>query len=354
VIAHLDIDAFYASVELLRRPELRGKPLVISGLGPRAVVTTASYEARRFGIDSAMPAVRARALCPQAVFLPPDFDAYRRASGELWALVRARLPHVQQVGIDEAYVDLSVVEKPLRALRELVAEIAASSGLVVSVGVGPSRLVAKTASAAFKPAAFVALSREDACTRFAGASARVLQGVGPKTAERLAELGIHTVGELQVHPAQALQERFGARLGAALKARAHFHDDSPVENARIAKSRSCETTFETDVGELALLETHLARLCEQLCRGLRSRGRRGRTIGIKVRLDDWNTVTRARSLPAHTDDAETVGAVALELLRDYAPTRPVRLLGVRIASFDDEAPAPPAAEESRQLVLLVA
>jgi DNA polymerase-4 len=197
VVAHCDIDAFYASVELLRRPELAGRPLVVAGTGPRSVVTTASYEARRYGIDSAMPAARARALCPQAVFLPPDFTAYRAKSKEVWDLVRERVERVQQVGIDEAYLDVTDHDKPLRVLRELVAHVHERTGMTVSVGVGPSRLVAKTVSGSFKPRAFAALSREQACERFAGASTRILQGVGPKTAERLAGMGLATVGDLQ-------------------------------------------------------------------------------------------------------------------------------------------------------------
>src|SRR5947209_4735244 len=209
VIAHLDVDAFYASVELIRRPELRGKPVVVAGSGPRAVVTTASYEARRYGIDSAMPAARARTLCPPAIFVTPDFDAYRETSRRVWEVVGRRLECVQQVGIDEAYADVSDVARPLRVLRELVAEVRDATGMVVSVGVGPSRLVAKTLSAAYKPAAFVAMSREDACRRFAASSTRILQGVGPKTAERLEEMGVVTVGDLQAENEETLSRRFG-------------------------------------------------------------------------------------------------------------------------------------------------
>src|SRR3954467_4002750 len=208
VVAHCDIDAFYASVELLRRPELAGKPLVVAGDGPRSVVTTASYEARRFGIDSAMPAARARVLCPHAVFIPPDHAAYREKSVEVWDLVRSRVEMVQQVGIDEGYLDVTEFEKPMRALRELVAEIAERTGMTMSVGVGPSRLVAKTVSASFKPRAFAALSREQACERFAEASTRILQGVGPKTAERLAGMGLATVGDLQRCDEDVLVQRF--------------------------------------------------------------------------------------------------------------------------------------------------
>ena len=335
VIAHLDVDAFYASVELLRRPELRGKPVVVAGTGPRSVVTTASYEARRYGIDSAMPAARARALCPQAIFLAPDFDAYRETSRRVWEIVRARIDRVQQVGIDEAYVDVTEFDKPLAVLREVVARVRDETGMVISVGVGPSRLVAKTVSAAYKPEAFVAMSREQACERFAGAPARILQGVGPKTAERLAERGIKTVGDLQAHPEDELSEIFGARFGRYLKARAEFLDDSPVEPVRVAKSRSNETTFPEDIADLHELERVMAELASSLCEQLRRKSVRGRTIGIKVRLDDWTTVTRARSLPEHTADTATVTSVALDLLRAYDPPRPVRLIGVRVASFDD-------------------
>src|SRR5471030_2004528 len=224
VIAHLDIDAFYASVELRRRPELRGLPLIVAGSGPRAVVTTASYEARRFGVDSAMPAARARALCPDAVVIAPDFDAYRRTSTEVWGLVRERVEVIQQAGIDEAYLDLSEEPFPVALLRQIVATVAQRTAMTLSVGIGPSRLVAKTASASFKPAAFVAMSREQAVAHFTSHPVRVLQGIGPKTAERLGGLGLQTIGQLQEAPAELLAQRFGERIAAELHARAHFFD----------------------------------------------------------------------------------------------------------------------------------
>lgn len=349
MIAHCDIDAFYASVELLRRPELKGRPLVVAGSGPRSVVTTASYEARRFGIDSAMPAARARTLCPQAVFLPPDHTAYREKSQEVWALVRERIELVQQVGIDEAYLDVTEHEKPLRVLRELVAAIEERTGMVMSVGVGPSRLVAKTVSATFKPRAFKAMSREEACRHFAGESTRLLQGVGPKTAERLAALGARTVGELQRFDDEVLAQHFGENSGPFLKARAWFHDASRVAAPGPAKSRSNETTFNKDIADPEELEGVLARLTEGLCATLRTRDIRGRTIAIKVRLDDWTTVTRARTVAERTNDPADVLPVVLDLFRAYAPPRPVRLLGVRLAAFEDEPAAVPAAPS--QLVL---
>ncbi|MGH2950373.1 MAG: DNA polymerase IV, partial [Solirubrobacteraceae bacterium] len=336
VIAHLDCDAFYATVELLRRPELVGKPVIVAGSGPRAVVTTASYEAREFGVGSAMPASRARRLCPDAVVIPPDFTAYRETSRGVWEVVGERLDRVQNLGLDEAYADLTGVEKPLRVLREVVAAVKEATGIVVSVGVGPSRLVAKCCSDLGKPAGFVAMGREEACVRFATAPTSRVPGIGPKTADRLAELDVRTLGQLQQADEAQLTERFGSNTARFLKARALFHDESEVETERgAAKSRSNERTFDEDIDSLGRLEEALREMSRELCEGLR---RRGRTIAIKVRLDDWTTVTRARTLETATNDAATVIEVAVELLRAYAPPRPVRLLGVRVAGFEDLEP----------------
>jgi len=353
VIAHLDCDAFYVSVELLRRPELIGKPVVVAGTGPRAVVTTASYEARRYGVGSASPAAHARRLCPQAIFIPPDFEAYREKSGEVWDRVRERLPVVQQVGLDEGYADVTEAEKPLRVLRELVAEVRDRTGITMSVGVGPNRLVAKVASDLEKPQGFVAMGREEACRRLAGASLRIIPGIGPKTAERLATMGFTTIGALQRADEHVLAQRFGARHGRDLLARAHFHgSDAVAVESGAAKSRSNETTFDADIADRAELERALERLAGQLCEGLHRKQARGRTIGIKVRLDDWTTVTRARTLPAPVNDAATIVGVALELLRAYGPPRPVRLLGVRVAAFEDDAQAAPPARDPQLAIPL--
>jgi DNA polymerase-4 len=350
VIAHLDCDAFYVSVELLRRPELRGKPVVVAGSGPRAVVTTASYEARRFGVGSASPASQARRLCPNAIFIPPDFKAYRETSKEVWAVVRDRLETVQAVGLDEGYADLSDVPKPLRVLRELVAAVEQRTGIVMSVGVAPNRLIAKIASDLDKPRGFVVLGREDACVRLARHSPRLIPGIGPKTADRLAELGFHTIGHLQAASEERLVECFGARQGRYLRARANFQDATPVEPVSgPAKSRSTETTFDHDIASLPELEEVLRRLAGELAVHCQERDARGRTIAIKVRLDDWTTVTRAKTLPAPVNDTATVTGVALELLRAYDPPRAVRLLGVRVASFEDVEAAAPA--EAGQLAL---
>jgi DNA polymerase-4 len=335
-IAHVDIDAFYASVELQRRPELRGLPVIVAGSGPRAVVTTASYEARKFGVGSAMPAARARRLCPDAVVIPPDFTAYREVSRTVMALVRATVERVEVVGLDEAYLDLGGLIAPRAAMRRLVAEIREQTGMSASVGIGPNKLVAKVASDAEKPAGFVVLSREEACERFAGARPGLVPGIGPKTAERLARMGIATLGALREADEAALVAAFGGRQGPWLRSRARFEGPEAVEPVRVAVSESRETTFDTDIAELARLEEILARLAGELCEGLVRSDRRGRTIAIKVRLDDFSTVTRARTIAQATNDADEVTAIALGLLRDYAPPRPVRLLGVRVAAFDHE------------------
>jgi DNA polymerase IV len=341
VIAHLDCDAFYATVELLRRPELVGKPVIVAGTGPRAVVTTASYEARKYGVGSAMPAARARRLCPEAITIAPDFAAYRDTSKRVWEVVGERLDRVQQLGLDEAYADLTGIEKPLRVLREVVAAVKDATGIVVSVGIGPSRLVAKCCSDLGKPAGFVAMGREEACVRFATAPTSRIPGIGPKTADRLAELGLRTIGHLQKADEERLAARFGANTARFLKARAQFEDDSEVETETgAAKSVSTERTFDEDVDDLGQLESFLREMSRELCEGLRRRGRRGRTIAIKVRLDDWTTVTRARTVEAATNEPATVIEIAVELLRAYAPPRAVRLLGVRLAGFEDVEPEP--------------
>jgi DNA polymerase IV len=358
VIVHMDCDAFYATVELLRRPELAGQPVIVAGSGPRAVVTTASYEARRYGIGSAMPASRALRLCPQAIVIPPDFTAYREKSADVWDIVRERLQSpMQHVSLDEAYADVTRIDTPLRVLRALVAEVRERTGITISVGVGPSRLVAKTASDAEKPAGFVVLSREAACERFAGAPTRLLQGIGPRTQERLQEMGITTVAHLQAADGDALVARFGERMGRWLKARADFHDSSPVESERMAKSRSSETTFDVDVADLDALRDTVRKLAAEVCEGLRRKETRGRTIGIKVRLDDWTNITRDRSIDEYTNDTVRVTEIALDLLDQNRPARPVRLIGVRVASFEGAAPERPApidgADGPVQLVLPV-
>jgi len=338
--AHVDMDAFYVSVELQRRPELRGLPVVVAGSGPRAVVTTASYEARRFGIFSATPAARARRLCPEAVFVAPDFDHYRARSREVMNVLEAQVERVEVVGLDEAYLDLTGLGRPKAAARRVKAAVWQATGLGCSIGLGPSKLVAKVASDAEKPDGFVALTQAQARERFAGESPALIPGIGPKSVERLRREGIETLGALAAMPEERLTRLFGARMGPHLRDLARFSDERELELDRVRKSESRETTFDHDLRGVPALMPVLERLSEELCADLGRHERRGRTIGIKVRLDDFSTHTRARSVGGPVNDLATVRRVAGELLSELDPPRPVRLLGVRVAGLDEPAPAP--------------
>src|SRR3954470_342831 len=345
------MDAFYASVELRRRPELRGKPVVVCGSGPRAVVTTASYEARKLaGIHSAMPAAVARRRLPDAVFVRPDFDAYRGVSREVMGILRDNADTVEVVGLDEAYVDLTGLFSPKAVMRRIAAEISDATGLTCSVGIAESRLLAKVASELGNPAGLVRLTREEALERFGPGSPGLIPGIGPKTVERLSSMGIRTLAELRNHDEAELRQAFGERSGSWLRRRAAFDDDTPVVVDHETKSQSVETTFDTDLSDHGEMERVLTEQSVELSRRLRKRNLAGRTIGIKVRLDDWTTVTRARTIPHPTDRPDLIGELALELLRAYSPTRPVRLLGVRVAAFEGEPLEPVATRDQLTLV----
>jgi DNA polymerase-4 len=347
-IAHLDMDAFYASVELRRRPELKGKPVVVCGSGPRAVVTTASYEARRLaGIHSAMPAAVARRRLPDAIYLKPDFPAYREASARVMEVLRQNVEVVEVVGLDEAYLDLTGIFSPKATMRRVANEIRAGTGLTCSVGISESRMLAKITSELGKPAGLVVLSREEALQRFAEDSPGLIPGIGPKTVERLESMGVRTLAELRRREQAELESAFGPRSGAWLHARGRLWDQTPVTPEHETKSQSAETTFDVDVGDRGELERHLVELAGELCRRLRGKQLEGRTIGIKVRLDDWTNVTRSQRIEHPTADPGVVSPIALELLRAYDPPRPVRLIGVRVAGFErGEAaePEPPAGQ----------
>jgi DNA polymerase-4 len=348
------MDAFYASVELRRQPELRGKPVVVCGSGPRAVVTTASYEARRLaGIHSAMPAAVARRRLPDAVYLRPDFPAYREASARVMEVLRRNVETVEVVGLDEAYLDLTGLFSPKSTMRRVAAEIRGETGLTCSVGISESRMLAKIVSELGKPAGLVVLSREQALERFGGESPGLVPGIGPKTVVRLEKMGIRTLAELGRHDRGGLETAFGPRSGAWLHARGRLWDETPITVSRETKSQSVETTFDVDVRERAELEAHLSEQSEELCRRLHKRELEGRTIGIKVRLDDWTNVTRSQTVEAPTNDPAVVRPVALGLLRAYDPQRPVRLLGVRVAGFEgaEAEAAPPSPDGQLRLGL---
>ncbi len=339
-VAHLDMDAFYVSVELRRRPELQGLPVIVAGSGPRSVVTTASYEARRFGVGSAMPAARARRLCPRGVFLAPDFAYYRAASADVIAVIRHHVETVEVIGLDEAYLELTGLPAPKASMRRIVSDIRQRTGLNASVGIGPNKLVAKVASDAEKPNGFVVLTRAQACARFADSPCRMIPGIGGKTAERLQALGVETVEALREASTETLRSAFSMRTAAHLQALARFEHDGAVTQERKVISESRERTFDRDVEDRSELESILVRLVDELCATLMRQGRRGRTVGLKVRLDDFSTHTRARTLAVAVNASDDVGRVALELLRAFDSSRPVRLLGVRVAGLTSEETEP--------------
>ncbi len=346
------MDAFYASVELRRRPELRGKPVVVCGSGPRAVVTTASYEARRLGgIHSAMPAAVARRRLPDAVYLTPDFPAYREASAQVMEVLRRNVETVEVVGLDEAYLDLTGIFSPKATMRRIAAQIRAVTGLTCSVGISESRMLAKITSELGKPAGLVVLSREAALERFAADSPGLIPGIGPKTVLRLEAMGVTSLAQLRSRQASELEATFGPRSGAWLHARGRLWDETPVVVSHETKSQSTEITFDVDVRQRGELERHLVALGDELCRRLAKRELEGRTIGIKIRLDDWTNVSRSHTVPEPTNDPAVVVPTALELLRAYDPQRPVRLLGVRVAAFENEAEEEPPTVGQLQLGL---
>ena len=351
-IAHLDMDAFYASVELRRRPELKGKPVVVCGSGPRAVVTTASYEARRLaGIHSAMPAAAARRRLPDAVYITPDFPAYREASAKVMDVLRRNVELVEVVGLDEAYLDLTGIFSPKATMRRIAVQIREETGLTCSVGISESRLLAKITSELGKPAGLVVLSRDAALERFGPGSPGLVPGIGPKTLAKLEALGIATLAELGAHSREELEGAFGPRSGAWLHFRGRLWDETPITVERETKSVSVETTYDTDLNQRGEIEVKVRGLAEELCARLRKKELAGRTIGIKIRLDDWTNVSRSHTVEAATNDPAVVVPAALELLRAYDPQRPVRLLGVRVAGFEGEAEVAPQASPAGQLQL---
>ncbi len=339
-VAHLDMDAFYVSVELRRRPELRGLPVVVAGTGPRAVVTTASYEARKFGVGSAIPASRARRLCPQAVFLAPDFTYYRDASRQVMEIVRAHVETVEVIGLDEAYLELTGLPEPVATMRRMVAEIASATDLNASVGSRPEQ-ARRQGGIGRREATRLRRALPRAGVRPVRGVA-VRPGAGYRAEDRRAARrhGHRHAGKAR----ERLERRAHGAVRSALRTRASAAGAVRGRVARSAQQRkvvseSRETTFDFDISDPARLEEILCGLVEQLCRGLATQHRCGRTIGIKVRLDDFSTHTRARTLSEPIGTADRIGPVAIDLLRRFDAPRPVRLLGVRVAGLERAAQA---------------
>jgi DNA polymerase-4 len=377
-IAHLDMDAFYASVELLRYPELRGKALVIGGRrrspGPdapdagvptlrgykgRGVITTATYEARAFGVSSGMGLMKAAKLAPDALFLPADFDEYRRFSRLFKEAVRSIAPHIEDRGIDEIYVDLTELVLSEAALDEanvwahakeigarIQRTVLSATGLSCSIGVTPNKLLSKIASELDKPGGLTVVTQADIAALVWPLPARKLNGIGPKASARLAALHIHTIGDLAHADPDLLVERFGESYGAWMHHAAHGRDDRPVVTYSEPKSVSRETTFEQDlhpVRDRAQLSEIFTDLCMRVAGDLERKGCVGKTIGLKIRYDNFKTLTRDCTLEAPTRDAATIRRAAGACLKRVPLDRRLRLLGVRVGALS--RPAAPSAGE---------
>ncbi len=334
---HVDLDAFYASVEQQRRPELRGKPVIVGGAGEassRGVVCAASYEARRFGVHSAMPLAEARRRCPQGVFLPTDFDAYRRASAQVFAILRDYSPVIEPLALDEAYLDLTGSERllgpPVRVAEAIRERVERVLGITISIGVGSSKLVAKVASGLRKPRGLVIVPPGAEAEFIQRLELRQLPGLGPAAATRLERLGIRTVAALAAVSADHLESRFGA-YGRMLHDFARGVDARPVQNPGIPKSISRETTFDRDTRDALLLGRTLQQLTQEVAAALRRERLLARTVALKLRYRPFETITRQMTLREASDqDPELSRASAdlLEVHRDQA--RAVRLLGVGV------------------------
>ncbi len=393
IIAHLDMDAFFASVELLRYPELRGRPVVVgggrrhqpeeivdpatgaitrkfvtlAGYAGRGVATTASYEAREFGVHSAMGLMKAARLAPEAVLLPSDFDAYREQSQRFKAAVRSIAPDVEDRGIDEIYIDLTDVvgaatglgddafdrDAIARVARAIKAAVREATGLSCSIGIAPNKLLAKIASDLEKPDGLVILEAADVPTRIWPLAPKKINGIGPKASARLTGMGIATIGQLATTPLGTLGDRFGANTARWMHEVAHGRDRRVVANRSDSKSVSRETTFERDlhaVRDRAALSEIFTHLCEKLAGDLQRKGYVARNIGLKLRYDDFTIATRATTLATPTQDAATIRRVAGECARRAPLEQRIRLLGVRAGTLMrvDEAAARNAALERRR------
>ncbi|MEQ7005860.1 DNA polymerase IV [Actinopolymorpha sp. B17G11] len=344
-VLHLDLDAFFAAVEQRDKPSLRGKPVIVGGLGPRGVVATASYEARAFGVRSAMRMAEARSRCPHAAFLSGRFAAYRLTSRAVLAVLREVSPLVEPVSFDEAYVDLAAAgQTDLSAAdvedlgRELKARVSETSGgVTASIGAGSSKLIAKIASDLDKPDGLVVVppGTESALLRPMPVSR--IPGVGPATNERLRRIGVHTVGELARVPENELVSLLGKAHGQSLSRLARAQDDRPVVAERESKSISVEDTFDRDIADLALLAVIVDRLATRVCERLVGEGLSGRTVTVKIRLFDFTTHTRSATVAGPTDDRRTVTALARRLLQEVDTSAGVRLLGVGVSGLADWA-----------------
>jgi DNA polymerase-4 len=343
-VLHVDMDAFFASVEIRRRPELAHRPVVVGG-GTRGVVAAASYAARRYGVRSAMPMGQALRLCPQLVVLPPDRAAYSAASATVMEILRSITPLVEQLSVDEAFLDVRgavrLHGRPARIAATIRGRVADELGLTCSVGVARNKFVAKLASARCKPDGLLVVPAERTLDFLHPLPVTVLWGVGARTAEPLHRLGIRTVADLASTPLATLRRAVGAATAEHLHALAHGRDERPVQVGEVEKSISADHTIDVDLTAESDVLRELLRLCDEVGRRVRGRNFVARTIGIKIRFADFKTVTRVRTLPGWTDSSTTIYQTAAELYRSLGLDRPrVRLVGVKCENLREADNAP--------------
>jgi DNA polymerase-4 len=340
-ILHLDLDAFYASVEQLDDPTLRGQPVIVGGLGPRGVVAAASYEARRFGVFSAIPMGRARRACPRGVFLSPRFERYGELSSEVMTILRAVTPLVEPLALDEAFLDVAGARRMHGSGEQIAAGLRArikdETGLVASVGVATTKLVAKLASDLSKPDGLMVVEPGTELELLHPLPVGRLWGVGPATARRLERLGVTTIGDLAAQREDLLVDALGQAQGRHLFALAWNRDDRDVDPNREMKSIGHEETFPRDVRDRAVLERELRRMAERVGERLRRAHRVGRTVQLKLRYSDFRTITRSRTLPEATDIAGEIASVGLALLASVDLGDGLRLLGVSMQQLEQSS-----------------
>jgi DNA polymerase IV len=343
-VLHVDLDAFFAAVEQRDKPSLRGRPVVVGGLGPRGVVSTASYEARRFGVRSAMSMAEARSRCPHAALLAGRYHAYRAVSEVVMAALRELSPVVEPISLDEAFIDLAagdVAPKGLTVARvtaiagSLRVRIRAEAQVSASVGAATSKLLAKIASEQAKPDGLVVVQPGTEMSVLRPLPIRALWGVGPATAERLTRLGVRTVGDLDRITESELVDLLGEAHGRSLHRLGRALDDRPVSSERESKSVSVEDTFDRDLTDPALLSALVERLAGRVTSRLVESGASGRTVTLKVRLHDFTTLTRSTTLPAPTDDVRVVSRLASQLFAEIDTSAGIRLLGVGVSGLAD-------------------
>ncbi|MDY4474897.1 DNA polymerase IV [Mitsuokella sp.] len=352
LVMHVDMDAFFAAIEQRDHEGYRGQPVIVGGLSGRGVVSTCSYEARRFGVHSAMPMVRARRLCPQGIFLPGRFERYRAVSREIFAIFARYAPVVEPLSIDEAFLDLTGMEHlmgtPLAYARKLKAEIREKTGLVASVGLAPNKFLAKLASDLRKPDGLVIVTPENMRAILDPLPVGRIWGVGRKTEQVLQRLGIRHIQELRGTPREKLAAAMGEHMAAHLLALADGQDDRPVAPREPAKSIGKEVTFPVDLQSQAEAEQVLLELAEKVGYRLRREGVKGRTVQLKLRLGNFKTYTRSRTLPEATCYDEEIYHVAQALYRSLGICQGIRLLGISVSSFDCDAELSLFAEQTQK------